>query len=270
MKLTSQNMKISRIAALGLVIGLSAGSLLAGEVVLSDGTKKIGRVVAKPDGSVVIATANGSFTYQKSQFKYAVGDEPPELRQGISAYRQKKLEEAQKLLGKVVRSSANLKWDGVAAEFLAKALVEDGKAVDAMREIAKIEERYGAKAFETFPSLERQKIQVIVKTKSRWGEAEKMLEAAIKSADNRERAAYAQMARGDLRYEQNKPKEAIVDYLRTVYFFSQQEEVHPEAIFKTAEMFTALQDTKRAKDFYDRLVNDYPDHPLAEQVSANQ
>jgi len=186
----------------------------------------------------------------------------------VSAFRTGNHDQAKQLLEKVVRSNSFLRWDGIAAEWLLKTYNAAGESASGNRIVEQIEKRYGGSTYERFPGLERAKLETMTKTKSKWGEVETQLNEIINTSKSRDRAAYAQMTRGDLRLEQSKPKDAVVDYLRTVYFFEAQEDVHPEAIYKTAKAFEAMQDTKRAKDFYDRLVADYPDHPLAQQVAG--
>jgi TolA-binding protein len=46
------------------------------------------------------------------------------------------------------------------------------------------------------------------------------------------------------------------------------EEVHPEAIYKAGKAFEAMQNTRRATEFFNRLISEYPDSPYAAEVAG--
>jgi TolA-binding protein len=70
-----------------------------------------------------------------------------------------------------------------------------------------------------------------------------------------------------MRVAQNRLEDAVLDYLRTAILFKAQEDVQPEAVFKAAQTLEKLRD-QRAKDFYKRVVQDYPGSAYAAQARA--
>ena len=80
-------------------------------------------------------------------------------------------------------------------------------------------------------------------------------------------AAKAQILRGDVKTAQNLIEEAVLDYLRTAILFKSEKDSQPEALFKAAEGLEKLRD-ERAKDFYRRVVEEYPSSSYAPQSKA--
>jgi TolA-binding protein len=80
-------------------------------------------------------------------------------------------------------------------------------------------------------------------------------------------AARAQIMRGDIRMAQNQIEPAALDYLRTVVLFKAEADYQAEAMFKAADALEKLRDG-RAKDWYRKVVEQYPQSPYAAQARA--
>ncbi len=84
----------------------------------------------------------------------------------------------------------------------------------------------------------------------------------IVAGEDRAAAAKGQLLRGDLNMAKNKVEAALLDYLRTVTLFKKEQEVQPEALYKTGLAMDALRDP-RAKKFFQMVVDDHGDSSYA-------
>jgi tetratricopeptide (TPR) repeat protein len=270
---TGKIMKRSIITA--ILTSLSfAGYTHAGEITLTSGQTKVGQLVPRGDGSITANTDDGTFTYKVSQYTRAVGDRPAEFDAARSSLNKSDWAGLKSNADAAMRSGAFLEWDAHAASVLAEGYIRQKKGVEANQTIKTIVDRYlkvmktETEVWDRFPKLESISWRAQTLQGSKHDELEDVLSKVISDAKNRERAAFAQMVRGDLRLEQKRAKEAVLDYLRTVYFFAGMEDVHPEAIYKAGKAFEAMQNTKRAAEFFNRLTSEYPESSYAAEVAG--
>ncbi len=246
----------------------------AGEIYLTSGQMKTGKLIPRGDGSITVNSDEGTFTYKLSQYTRAVGDRPPEFDAARSARNRSDWAGLKTNAEAAMKKGAFLEWDAHAASVLAEGYIRQKKGLEANQVIQTIVARYlksmktESAVWDRFPKLESISWRAQTLQASKHGALEKKLDSVIKGAKNRERAAFAQMVRGDLRLEQKRSKEAVLDYLRTVYFFSEMEEVHPEALYKVGKAFEAMQNTRRATEFFNRLTSEYPDSRYAAEVAG--
>ena len=100
----------------------------------------------------------------------------------------------------------------------------------------------------------------------RTGRLAPALEEAIKSAP-RPVAARAHTLRGDLLKSENRPRDALKDgYLRTITLFRDVRDAQPEALFKAAVAFEALQQVQYAESMRQRLLSGYADSDYAKRL----
>lgn len=215
---------------------------------------------AKPNGEVSLTTAQGLLTFTREQYKRAVADKPAEIDKGIAAVRAKQYDEAVGLFEDVIKRYRYLDWDNQARVLLAKTYVEKGDHAEA------------AKAYELLiasdPSARENPTVVWDYRKALLDSAQfaKLLPQLDKVIQEgaRDDAARAQIMRGDVEMAQGNAENAALDYLRTVILFEAQTEQQPEALYKAALALTKLRDA-RGKELAQRLRNEYPNSPYAQQ-----
>lgn len=232
-------------------------------VVMTGGnTVQVERILAKPDGSLTVFRSGQPIELTKAQYARAVGVRPEELDQAQQRKGEGKTDEAKRLLAEVVRQSAYQSWDVMAGVALANLELESDDSASAKRILSTLESRYGDKVSEFYPEIE----SVQWKTRLASGQIaglEQELTEIAREADNRRRRAMAQLVLGDLKRRQTDDRAAVLDYLRTAYFFSNDDAVHAEALYKAADTFAALGDSARAKKYAARLEELYPTSEFA-------
>jgi TolA-binding protein len=174
-----------------------------------------------------------------------------------------KYEEAIRMLTPIAREYTGLDWDIVAQLQIARALV--GKK-DFTGAIARYED-----LFTKMPEVKKQS-DALWSYHGALQEAKQYdkLKAALKQAlaeGSHADVLRAQMMRGDLEAEQGNLENALLDYLRTVTFAktgkeAPPKEVVPQAMLKTAQTLEKMKDG-RAKEWYRKVVQDYPQSPEA-------
>lgn len=68
---------------------------------------------------------------------------------------------------------------------------------------------------------------------------------------------------GDCLQAAGKPKDALIAYLHTDLLFSKDKEQHPRALAQIAKLFRAIRQDDRAREYEERLKQDYPRSPWA-------
>ena len=91
----------------------------------------------------------------------------------------------------------------------------------------------------------------------------------IRGNTARERKGMAQLVRGDLKKQRGDKQEAVLDYLRTIYFFGGNRELHEEALYKSADTFAELGDSARSRTFAQTLKQSYPDSEYVNRPLGN-
>lgn len=216
---------------------------------------------AKRDGTITIETAAGSRTFAKGQYAEAVAAPPGEIAQAGAKIQAKQYDAAVPLLEKVVKDYQYLGWDLQALKLLPQVYTMKGAYADAVTAY----EKYFRASDETDSEAQFGYFEALLQTKA-YDRLEPKLNEVIAKGP-REDAARAQILRGDIRAAQNQLENAVLDYLRTAILFTAQKDSHPEALFKAASTLEKLKDP-RAKDFYQRVVSDYPASSYAPKAKA--
>lgn len=245
---------------------LSASVMAAPYVILTNGQRKEGVDIRKmSNGDVLLTMSDGNqFTYTPGQVRKAVADKPQYFDKAAAALRAGNADAAVAGLEKIVSDYRGLEWDVRAMPYLAQAYSAKGDYLKAERAFDKL--------FEQSPGLKKNSdlnvayAEVLLKAK-KMSSLESHLSDMISSGD-RKAAAFAQLMRGNIELQRQDYKAAAKDYLRTVYFFRNQTEVMPEATFKLAEALDKMRD-KRAREWYQTVVDSYPGTEFASKARAN-
>lgn len=241
------------------LIGTTASILLAAQLVadaafveLKNGRTMNGTSVrARSNGDVILTTANGDVTYTKDQYVRAVADKPDTWDQAVASVVSNP-SAAIPVLQDIVREYQNLDWDVRAMAALGEAQL-NAKQID--------------DALDTYEKLFRQSEQA-AKSNIRWKYYQGLLESkkydkldlALKKevTDGApEDTAKAQVMRGDILLAQGDIEGAMMDYLKTVLLFKQQEDVQPEALYKAGITLKQLKD-ERAGAQFQTVIQKYP------------
>lgn len=236
--------------------------LEAAQVILSNGTTIEGTEIrARPDGTVVLTTAQGQREFAKGQYTKAIADKPAEVDQAGQLAAQKKYDEAIKLLADVIVKYRFLEWDNRARAASAQMMIAKGDP---------------AGAADQYEQLFRASPDAKAESKLLWGYLNALLQAQkldklnpqldeIIAKGSRLDAAKAQTLRGDIKAGQGQVEGAVLDYLRTVVLFEAEKEAQPEALYKAGEALEKLRDP-RAKAMYAKLVQTYPESDYAQKA----
>ncbi len=249
-----------------LTISLALG--LAGEVwaqvyvVTTDGRRMEGTAIrARPDGTIILTTATGQLEFPRDRIRQAVAPRPPEFDQAMRALQEKRYDEGIKLLRDVIQKARFLTWDETASKLIGRAYVEKGDLPSAI------------KAFEDhlrmFPQAEQDSdwiwhyYNALLQAKE-FAKLEPRLNKLVAEGARKD-AARAQIMRGDVRLAANQLEAAVLDYLRAVMFYSSEKDLMPGAMLRTATTLERMRDS-RAKDWYRRIVEEFPSAPEAAEA----
>ena len=246
-----------------IVAMLLAGACVAQaapRVVLKGGREVEGvSIRAKADGTIVLTRADGQqFTLTREQYVRAEADKPADFDRAVRLVQGKQYDEAIPLLRKIATELRFLTWDERALYALAKAYEGKGAPADAVKAYEEL--------FQVNPEAEKG-------GEAMWGYFEALLATgredklaprldAIVREGTRPDAARAQIMRGDQKAKKGQFEEAVLDYLRTVMFYQREAAVLPAAYLKVASTLEKMRDN-RAREWYKRLVEEFPESPEA-------
>lgn len=181
---------------------------------------------------------------------------PKELKQAIQTKNTAQLEA-------IMKQYVMLQYDEVAGRYLAKIYLDQNKANDALRicnAVIASNPDAGTKS-DLAPMYWKAKLAA-----GKGADLGPTLDAAIREAPP-SIAAGALLVRGDLLKADNKLKEALADgYLRVIVFYRQQADAMPEALYKAAETFEALQQVQYADKMRNELLTRYGDSDEAKKL----
>jgi len=240
-------------------IALAAtGALAAPYVVLKNNNRIEGASIrARPDGSVVLITADGrQFTFTRDQYLQAVADKPADFERAAAAVQAGRTDEAIPILQKIMSELRFLQWDREAGLLLVRAHQAKNDGESMLKVYDALMKDYPAMVNE--PEVGWHYREALLAAK-RYSQLEPQLDTLIKG-ENRTDAARALLMRGDIRAAQGNLEVAIRDYLRVVLFFERETAVLPRALLKAAQALERNRDP-RAKEFYRRLVQEFADTP---------
>lgn len=230
-------------------------------VINSAGSKVVGSAIqSAPDGTILLTTLNGqTLTFRKGSYRQAYADTPKELLQVEEMVKEKNLIAVAEILRRVKEEYQFLGWDQRASLMLARVYLPMKQFEDSAREYEAL--------FAVQPQLkgnlkERSNYMQALLGSGRIDEVAKMIDADI-AFGSREAAARAQVVRGDMKMKSGQVEEALLDYLRTAILFKAQEDVLPEATYKTAVALKTLNDP-RAAEYFQKVINEFPDSEYTE------
>jgi tetratricopeptide (TPR) repeat protein len=224
------------------------------------------RISVRPaDGSMVVVREGQTINLTRDQYIRAQGIRPAQLDEAIALIAQGKSKEAQEKLNEVMRISMYQTWDVVAGVSLANLQNEDGNPIGARTTLDTLLKRYGENSTTIFPQL----IPLEWRTRIAQGQVAGLEEELTTlTNDNRDRARSAQalIVRGDLKRKRADLKAAMLDYLRTTYFYSQDEAATAEALFKVGDTFRELGENANAARYFNELKTRYPTSEFAARI----
>ena len=247
----------------GVVWGLSLLSAQAGGVELKNGKKYAGKVSAKSDGTILVITKQGNFSFPANQVARARADEPAEYKQAITALDSGKHAQAIKLAKGIAAQYKFLEWDNRARVVLIRAQTGKGDHTGALR---------------TYDAILASDEKLADNSEVRWAylgalvgaekvdDLNKVIDDLIANGDRAD-AAKGQLLRGDLAMKRSQFENAVLDYLRTAVLFEKQTAQHPEALYKAAEALEKLRDA-RAATFYNKVIEQYPSSEFAAKAKS--
>ncbi len=252
------------ISGLSVLLLTMHASLAAPAVILPNGNRIEGTDIrAQRNGDIILTTPAGQRTFVRGTYSKAIADKPASFDQARSLAGQGKHDEAIGLLETIVTEYRFLDWDN-----------------NALAAIAQIQNGRGnhAGAIETYDRLLKQSPELREEAGLQWSYREAQLKAGqfdklspeldkLIKTGSRTDAARAQVMRGDVKLAQGQIEPAAMDYLRSAILFESEAAVQPEALFKAGEALDKLRDP-RSKDMYRRLVEKYPQSPLAQQAQS--
>ncbi|MDA3872969.1 MAG: hypothetical protein PF795_03305 [Kiritimatiellae bacterium] len=220
------------------------------------------QIRVRPDGSLVVTINGQPRDISRDQYIRAVGIRPESIDQARALIGQQNGEQAKPILTEIMNSSRYQSWDAMAGEMLANLHLTEENPDQAKQILTTLRERYGSDLEGFFPAIEL----VDWKTKVATGETaglEQELTSIIKEDQNRVRKGNAQLVRGDLKVRRKDLQSAVLDYLRTAYFYSDFPDLQAEALYKTAKTFAEIGDTARLRKYSALLKERYPDSRYA-------
>lgn len=244
----------------GLVLFFCVCGLVLGDsvyVVREDGRRVDGlSVTANEAGEILLRVERGVLTFPKGT--RVVMPRPRELDQAIQLMQQQRFPQAIDILERVVKDNRFLGWDLEGKKLLARAQTGAGR----MEAAVSVYERL----FAADPGAREDAEDLLryLQSVAEVGPQDKfaaLLDEAIRRGP-RMVAAWAQLQRGTLAFERGDMESAILDFKRTADFFVDQDRYQPEALFRTAQSLSRLQD-ERSAEYHSALRERYPTSPFA-------
>lgn len=253
------------ILALGVLLGvLSTAS--ADKIVKTDGKEIVGVKIKwfETRGEYQVEGADGSLVpVAEADVESLEVAKPAGFDQAEKACAAKQYDAAIPVLEDIAGRYKRLTWDGKARELLASAYFgkqDFNKAVMAMSELidSTPKDQITDQQYSIYWTalMGAQKTAIL----------EKCLNDAL-AGESKTLAGTAYLRRGDLRRSEGKKEDAVMEYLRAAIITEEAREVHPEALFKAAELLDALRDP-RADDLRKRIVSMYPDSGYARKLAG--
>jgi len=189
--------------------------------------------------------------------------EPAKLRPAIAAVRAGKASAAVPVLQEIVKTYAMLEWDEKAARYLAEAQLASGDAAGAAATCEGLIKAKPSIAY--IGDVAPVYWQALLKT----GKTAKLGDLITKAIaeGGREASAAALIMRGDMLMEKKETLNALKDgYLRVVILYENVKEVQPEALYKAAKAFDALNQNANAERMRSTLRTKYSQSEYARKL----
>ena len=258
-------MKKSNIVISGALAAIfCAGSALAldGVITLHNGSKRnVDIRWSVRDKAYLIKEAGRpvELTMKPEEIADIAIPRPAELDAAIDMIKQGNAAGAVPILEKLAADYLMLQWDKSATRYLAEALVQSGKADEAIRVCERVIALDPEAAY--LGDMAPAYWQALIK-RDRATKVEDLLLKAIASGD-RLSSANALIARGDLIRSlggdtAEAARKALRDgYLRVVTLYRAERAAQPEALYKSAQCFEKIGQVARADEMRTRLKGDF-------------
>ena len=188
---------------------------------------------------------------------------PAKYDAAVAAVRSGKAAAAVPVLQEIVKTYAMLEWDEKAARYLAEAQLASGDGPGA---VATCESLIKAKPSVAYiGDVAPVYWQALLKT----GKTAKLGDLITKAIaeGSREASAAALIMRGDMLMEKKETLNALKDgYLRVVILYENVKEVQPEALYKAAKAFDALNQNANAERMRSTLRTKYSQSEYARKL----
>lgn len=260
MKTTSAT-RTALFAFLALAMAASTASAqIDGRILTKERKQVAGKIRWLPAKKLYVITQTGqsgqAFDLQLTpeQIERIVVAKPAKLDAAIAAVKTGKSAAAVPVLQDIVKTYAMLEWDEKAARYLAEAQLSSGDAPGAVATCeglikAKPEIAYLGEVAPIY-------WQALLKT-GKTAKLDEYISKAIGAGD-RGASAAALVMRGDMLMERKEPMNALKDgYLRVIILYESVKDVQPEALFKAAKAFDALNRTSNAEKMRSLLRTKY-------------
>ncbi len=204
------------------------------------------RLTARPDGTLELALGRRGpiQRFRPGAYRAAFIPEPNYVRRLALLFEQKQYDQVIQFAPNLFNQLKFLGWGDYIAALHASALLEKGRAKEALQVIQAAQPFVGLHGDE----LTRARVLALVKL----GKKEQALAELKKlsGSNNPKLAAFAFNLRGDILAEEGKKKDAVLQYLKTVLLFSQAE-LGPERTDARKKVVALLKELKdpRYKDF---------------------
>jgi TolA-binding protein len=274
------NMRIRNRAAgwrglLGTLFLLSIPSMgiaqYEGSILTKDGRTLAGTLRWKAGAreyEVQLANSPAITPIAMSQVERVTISRPPaNLDAAVKMVQRGQYEAAIPTLKQIVADYLKLQWDQPAARWLAESYVKTGRPREAVSVCEDVKRDLPPE------SLSAELVGVYWDALLGANQSAKLREALADAIANGSRsvAAVAQMKRGDMDFQKQAYRDALVDgYLRTVVLFADVKAVRPEALYKAMKSFEHLQQTTHAEKMRKILLAEFPNDPYTQQAKSGK
>ena len=254
-----------------MLLAGAAGAQINGTIQTTDGRSISGQIrwLASQKKYVVMTIRPGTQTtieiqLQAEQVAKIEVPQPRELAPALQAVRSGvNVAAAIPVLEKIVRDYAMLQWDEPAARALAEAQLASGNAEAAIKACEVVIAMRPEAAYRGELAVIYWQALLKANRSAKLGD---LLKDAI-AKGGREASASALVMRGDMLMERKQPRDALKDgYLRVVILYENVRTVQPEALYKAAKAFEALQQNPNAEKMRTLLRTKYPGSAYAKKI----
>lgn len=262
--------RIAATAFIALVLAAStANAQIEGRILTKDRQQVAGKIRWLPAKKlyVITQTRQGGQAFdvemKPEQIARIQVAKPAKLDAAIAAVRSGKASAAVPVLQEIVKTYAMLEWDEKAARYLAEAQLASGDTSGAVATCeglikAKPEIAYLGEVAPIY-------WQALLKS-GKNAKLDELISKAIGAGD-RGASAAALVMRGDMFMERKEPMNALKDgYLRVIVLYESVKDIQPEALFKAAKAFDALNRSGNAEKMRSILRSKYATSEYARKL----
>ena len=188
---------------------------------------------------------------------------PAEYDKAVQALAARQYDAAIPVLEDLVTRYRRLQWDAKSRELLATAFVAKG---DNKKAVQVLGDLMAGTSRNQITDEQRSMYWSALMGAQMTAVLKKEIAEAL-AGESKSLAALAMIKRGDVFRAEGKREDAVLDYMRAVIVYESEREVHPEALFKAAQLLDEMRDP-RADELKRKLVSMYPDSPYARKLGG--